>query len=34
MNENNNNLRKNKFKEDELRQYVENGDLKETDIKR
>ena len=33
MNENNNNLRKNSFKEEELKQYVKNGDLKESDIK-
>jgi len=33
MNENNRNLRKNTFKEDELTQYVKNGDLKEPDIK-
>ncbi len=33
MNENNNNIRKRNFKEDELRQYVKNGDLKEPDIK-
>lgn len=33
MNEKNSNLRKNKFKEDELIQYVKNGDLKESDIK-
>ena len=33
MNENNSNLRKNAFKEEELKQYVNNGDLKESDIK-
>lgn len=33
MNQNNNNLRKNSFKEEELKQYVKNGDLKESDIK-
>lgn len=33
MNENNNNLRKNSFKEEELNQYAKNGDLKESDIK-
>lgn len=33
MNKNNNNLRKNSFKEEELKQYVKNGDLKESDIK-
>jgi len=33
MNENNNNLRKNSFKEEELKQYVKNEDLKESDIK-
>ncbi|WP_199714589.1 antA/AntB antirepressor family protein [Roseburia sp. 1XD42-69] len=32
MNKNNNNLRKNSFKEEELKQYVKNGDLKESDI--
>lgn len=33
MNENNNNLRKNSFKEEELKQYVKNGDLKESEVK-
>lgn len=33
MNEKNSNLRKNSFKEEELKQYVKNGDLKESDIK-
>lgn len=33
MNEKNSNLRKNNFKEDELMQYVKNGNLKESDIK-
>ena len=33
MNEKNKNIRKKRFKEDELNQYVKNGDLKESDIK-
>lgn len=33
MNEKNKNIRKKRFKEDELNQYVKNGDLNESDIK-